>query len=172
MTVFDHFGLFFFYRFNRLKFFFWPFWTLLTVVDHLGLFFTIFVGFWLYGSLLTIVDRCWPVLTVFSSSVFKCFAPFCLFLTLLTIFGRISHVYKRAECWPYAAFINALCTYHIFWGLPERHLGSSKKPNKVCIQNQQINNDDIFYQIHIIVLPSQLVSQTKTSDQMFSICGQ
>ena len=55
----------------------WQFWTFLNVF---------FVNFWLFWIFLT---------------VFNCFWPF---WTPLTIFGRISYMYKRADCWLFAAF--------------------------------------------------------------------
>ena len=96
-------------------------WLFLNVCDLFWPFSIVFDRFWLYWPLWTIVKQFWPFwttfdrfgpfLTVLDHFFFTDFDRlFLTFLTLLTVFGRLYHTYKRAKCWPYAAFKKNICT--------------------------------------------------------------
>ena len=75
-------------------------WLFLTIVSLL----TVCDCFW---PILIIIDHWWPLLTSFDLFCDFFFGHFDSFWHL-TIFGRISHTYKRDECWPYAAFFSRI----------------------------------------------------------------
>ena len=54
----------------------------------------------------TVFDNYGPLVVDFLMFFCPFLTVFNLCLTLLTIFGCISYLYERADCWPYAAFFS------------------------------------------------------------------